>query len=236
VEPKLLSTDVIEVVMVPIAAAIFGIFLKWANSSFSGKRGWKPEYASVGLELLLAAFIFLVSFTFKVHSARGDYQTVLEISAIQLVSMDPSSGERVENPDTAGKVDHCGRLADSLVESRENVDQFRKIELSEVTDPKMRLEVANCQRLLLAQRSIGRLDTFGLWGPLGLAILPFIMWTLSIVIEDWGHVTKEVDAPGAEPPRKTKVRELDLFKGILVPDIVGLVFLLLVFSAVRVVG
>jgi hypothetical protein len=228
--PTPLVVSLVEAIMIPIAAAGMGIFVKWATSRDRPRR-WKREYANIGFELILAAFLFCAALSFKAWAEQPEVSRESRISLIQLSALEPSVPARLEDPDLgAGRI-FCKNLAlaelGSSKEARQfstdDLVKFREKELTSVQDPQRRGRVATCQNFLSVNDRADRLARRIVAGIILAVLILVVTWPLSVIVEEHGYEP----SPARMADSSMTSDQLSITVGILLPVAVGLLFLLI---------
>jgi hypothetical protein len=225
------TVNVLEAVLLPVAAAAMGIFVKWATNRV-GDRGWKREYASLGFEWMLAAFLFVLAFSFKAGVDQLDARRETEVSAIQLISLgDPSLTPRLEDPDLGSVRLFCDRVAMSNLNAprlqQADMNHFLHASLTSIKNSRQRLDVAGCQRFVGSQERQEQLNNSRTLTLAFAVVVLLTTWVVSIVVQEWGYEKSSVRRGSSRTTERLRV-----WRGILLPDAVGLLFLLMTLFVV----
>jgi hypothetical protein len=227
--PTPLAVNLVEAIIIPIAAAGMGIFVKWATSRDRPRR-WKREYANIGFELILAAFLFCLSLSFKAWAEQAEVDKATRISLVQLINLEPSTvTPRLEDPDLGGGRVFCKNLALGELGTRKEVGRFSKNdlavflkkELTSAQDPDRRVRVATCQSFLSANDRADRRLRRMVAGSILAVLILVVTWPLSVIVEEHGYEPSPAGS-GVAGDR------LNIRVGILLPVAVGLLFLLMI--------
>jgi hypothetical protein len=225
--PTPLLSNLVEAIMIPIVAASMGIFVKWATSRDRPRR-WKREYANIGFERILAAFLFCLGLSFKAWAEQQEVGDSTQIALVQLINLEPSLTARLEDPDLGGGRVFCKNLAlDELSSpkgaerfSKNDLASFLKKELTSVRDPERRVRVATCQSFLSVNDRADRRTRRMVAGSILAVLILVVTWPLSVIVEEHGYEQRPAGSAVAGD-------RLNITFGILLPVAVGLLFLVI---------